>query len=363
MSDIVKSADLYFREGSSDKVYHAQIKKQGNGYIVLFAYGRRGAHLATGTKTSKPVELDKALAIFAKLVSSKAAKGYKLNGSMGGTITVASERSDTGVRAQLLNEVPEAEIQKYIDDDDWCAQEKFDGKRRMLILKDNLAIGTNREGLESAFNDNIKSELESLNFNIILDGEDMGDHIMLFDIIKRGPSYKERYDILNRVLETNENKITRLKIVETAWTTIQKAKLFSKLKKENAEGIVFKRKSAQYHPNRPASGGDQLKFKFCETASCIVLKANPTKRSIEVAVQDEDGYSQVSVGNVTVYPNQEIPEPGSIVEVKYLYYFPGGSLFQPVLLGEGDCTRDDVHTVDCSITKLKAKRENVQEEA
>jgi bifunctional non-homologous end joining protein LigD len=51
---------LYCREGNSDKVYQTDIQPSGDGFIVSFAYGRRGATLQTGTKTSKPVSRDEA---------------------------------------------------------------------------------------------------------------------------------------------------------------------------------------------------------------------------------------------------------------------------------------------------------------
>ena len=40
----IQSASLHFREGNSDKEYHAAIEPSGEGYIVTFAYGRRGNH-------------------------------------------------------------------------------------------------------------------------------------------------------------------------------------------------------------------------------------------------------------------------------------------------------------------------------
>jgi bifunctional non-homologous end joining protein LigD len=46
---------LYYRQGTSDKVYQASIEPAGELFIVNFAYGRRGATLQTGTKTEKPV--------------------------------------------------------------------------------------------------------------------------------------------------------------------------------------------------------------------------------------------------------------------------------------------------------------------
>jgi len=100
-------------------------------------------------------------------------------------------------------------------------------------------------------------------------------------------------------------------------------------------------------PVVPASGGDQLKHKFYNTASLIVGTGNG-KRSVSLYV-----YDGTCVGNVTIPPNKEIPTTGEIVEVRYLYAYRGGSLFQPVYLGK----RDDVKPEECSSDQLKFKAE------
>jgi bifunctional non-homologous end joining protein LigD len=64
----MESITLYYREGSSDKVYQASIQPQGGGHMVHFAYGRRGSTLTTGTKTTSPVDYPQAKTIFDKLV-------------------------------------------------------------------------------------------------------------------------------------------------------------------------------------------------------------------------------------------------------------------------------------------------------
>ncbi|MBE8415618.1 ATP-dependent DNA ligase, partial [Leptospira borgpetersenii serovar Tarassovi] len=51
---------LYYQGDGSDKVYHVNIDPEGDGYVVLFAFGRRGSTLQTGTKTSKPVSYESA---------------------------------------------------------------------------------------------------------------------------------------------------------------------------------------------------------------------------------------------------------------------------------------------------------------
>ena len=66
-----ESVTLYFREGSSDKVYQISLEPAGDGYVVNFAYGRRGSTLSTGTKTHHPVPFDEAKSIYDRLVREK----------------------------------------------------------------------------------------------------------------------------------------------------------------------------------------------------------------------------------------------------------------------------------------------------
>ena len=65
------SANLEYREGSSDKVYTAEIVPVAAGFVVNFAYGRRGNTMTTGTKTAQPVDYAKAKKIFDALIDSK----------------------------------------------------------------------------------------------------------------------------------------------------------------------------------------------------------------------------------------------------------------------------------------------------
>jgi bifunctional non-homologous end joining protein LigD len=347
-----ESINLFFQEGSSDKVYNAELTEQSEGWVVNFAYGRRGNSLNTGTKTKEPVAYDVAKKAYDKLVKSKMAKGYKPNGTDGSPIAVVADREDSGIRPQLLNEMTEEVAQVYINDDNFCMQEKFDGRRKMIArdIKGNLK-GINKKGVVVP----LTQEIEDATINFyggpfVVDGEDMGSFITLFDdLTDTDKTYKERYEEL--VWRTSYVNNTHIKVVETAWTTEDKQKMFNDLKDERAEGVVFKRIDALYSAGRPASGGAQFKCKFYESASCIVSGHHPTKNSISLDVYDDNDL--IDVGNVTVYPNQVTPAIGDIVEVKYLYYNEGGSLYQPVLLG----IRDDVDMRECLIDKLKRKKD------
>jgi bifunctional non-homologous end joining protein LigD len=101
-----------------------------------------------------------------------------------------------------------------------------------------------------------------------------------------------------------------------------------------------------------ASGGSQVKVKFTAAASCIVAGTNGAKRSVKLELIDN--FKRVSVGNVTIPANQQIPITGRIVEIRYLYAYPGGSLYQPVYQGE----RDDIALDACTIGQLKFKAGN-----
>jgi bifunctional non-homologous end joining protein LigD len=138
-------------------------------------------------------------------------------------------------------------------------------------------------------------------------------------------------------------------VIPTAKTAGEKRQLYDTLQSSGVEGIVFKKQDAPYSAGRPNSGGNQRKYKFYDTASVIVTKIND-KSSIAVAVYEGD--KLVNVGNVTIPPNKAMPAPNAVVEVRYLYAYPGGSLYQPTYLG----VRDDIGADDCGIDQLKYKK-------
>jgi bifunctional non-homologous end joining protein LigD len=347
--EIVKSIELSYKEGSSDKVYQAFIKKAPTGFAVEFAYGRRGNTLNTGSKTTKLVTEAKADKIFDKIVNEKRSKGYKEEGVSNIELADHIETTDTGIRPQLLNDIDEDDLEKYLTNDVWCMQEKQDGRRRLLISNKEGNVAANRKGLSVSINSKIMQAFDDISSfgkkKMILDGEDMGDKVMVFDMIST-KTYKERYEDLLTIKDV----LPEIEVVYTAWTTEEKRKFLVYCRKTNAEGVVFKHIDAAYAPGKPNSGGSQMKYKFYATASCIVSKLNPNKRSVGISVYD--GNKLITVGNVTVPSNKNIPVVGEIVEIKYLYYFPGGSLFQPVLLE----SRDDLDELECTVQKLKAKR-------
>ena len=340
---------LFYKQEKSDKVYKAALEEKEGLFVVNFAYGRRGATLKTGTKTQVPVAYEKAKKIYDKLVNSKGEKGYAPDIDSSDYV-YESDQVKTGVHCQLLNPIDEEELQGFIENDEWWAQEKMDGKR-MLIQKTDELIAINRKGYSIGAPQAILDSASKSNKKFTIDGEAIGDRLFIFDLLSLNEediklkSYKERYDLLLE-LQLSE----AIKIVPTSKSKSDKQKLVEKLKSEGAEGVVFKKHNSHYHAGRPNSGGDQLKFKFYDTASVIVSKIND-KRSVGMSLL-ENG-KEIFVGNVTISVNKDIPKERDIIEVRYLYAYKGGSLYQPTFLN----VRSDIEYAACVIAQLKYKKE------
>src|ERR1035441_5508605 len=75
------------------------------------------------------------------------------------------------------------------------------------------------------------------------------------------------------------------------------------------------------------SKGPQVKFKFTASATCAVLSQNGSKRSAVLGIRQGNSELWVPIGNVTIPANFPIPPAGALVEVRYLYAYPGGALY------------------------------------
>lgn len=356
----MEKADLFYKDGSSDKEYHCQIEPKGKGYLVNFSYGRRGSTLTTGTKTAKPVTLEEAKKIFDKLVKEKQAKGYSPGESGAAYQHTTEDQRFTGITPQLLTEIDEGQVQMYLDDDSWCLQPKYDGKRVMIMREGKTVTGINRKGLTIGLPEAmIKQALRLETPSFVVDGECIGWYFYAFDILslgdidyrKEATPYKTRLTSLAREW-FDPDASDLLKMVPTFQGYDIKSKIYKSLKDNKAEGVVFKNLHAPSVPGRPSSCGNQVKYKFYATASFVV--ENHTKGKHSVGLKLLDGKKWTSVGKVTIAQALALPKVGSVIEVRYLYAYRGGAVYQPIFEG----VRDDIDTNECVMSQLKYKRDD-----
>ena len=343
----IQSIRLTFREGSSDKVYNVQIEPDNHLYAVNAYYGRRGSSLKLAPQGSG-LALDAAEALLAKTVNGKVAKGYKVDAGADVVLGIR-EKTDTGLRPQLLN--PIDDVAPYLHDDDYFMQEKFDGERLMIRKSGASVVAANRKGQLVSIGSALACDLQSLtDEDYEIDGEIVDGVLHVFDMFSfigidlRARPYEERYRLLF-CLQYNGKMVCAI----PAYIGDEKSVQFSALKERGAEGVVFKHRLSPHVPGRPASGGQHLKHKFWKSASCIVAGANEGKRSIAIEMIDAASGRRVPVGNVTVKANQAFPPINSVCEVKYLYVVgEGGSLYQPEFLA----VRSDIDPDECTTVSL-----------
>jgi bifunctional non-homologous end joining protein LigD len=325
---------------------------------VNFQYGRRGSALSTGTKTASPVDYEQACKTYDKLVKEKMGKGYTPDEGGAAYQSTPKDQSFTGILPQLLNPVREEDLDTLFDNEKWIVQQKFDGKRIMVQKIAAEVTGINRKGLQVALPQPVVDAVRSMHWasNMVLDGELVGGRYHVFDVLSverdlRQETYFNRLMTLHGMFEllpvAHKQSVG---VVDTAFDPQAKRQMLDAMRASRLEGIVLKRTDAAYAPGRPNTGGSQLKFKLTESATLQVSSTHPSKRSVSVSGSDENG-KMVDLGNVTIPANHDIPSVGDIVEIRYLYAYPGGSLYQPVYLGK----RDDQGLDACTTSQLKLK--------
>ncbi len=369
---VLKSIELFFQEGTSDKVYLARIVETEPGkHDVEVEWGRRGGGLNKGKK-AVGVALAAAEKTYDKLVREKTGKGYEQITAavkpapvappegQGSGSKVGGKRAKVGRVAQLLNAVDEEVLEKLLADDAMIAQQKLDGVRVLVHVKETL-LATNRAGQATHVAEEVLAGLGQLPHGTIVDGEVVPHEgelrYWLFDVLQIGSEdvsklgYLERWSRLDADLEPGLSG--PIAVLPYAATKKDKRALLESLRASRAEGIVFKKRDAPYTAGRPASGGTQLKHKFVKTADVVIVEnAGNAYRMIV-----HDGPKRFDVGKVfagtTNASRKELDAmlargETPVAEVKYLYATEDDQLYQPVFVR----LRDDKDPDECLRTQL-----------
>jgi bifunctional non-homologous end joining protein LigD len=355
-----KRVNLYKTEGSSDKVYNVELKELDGAWAVHAYNGRRGKALRLQNK-GEGLDYEAASKIYDKVVKSKIKGGYTEHED--GVSYSSSEFAGdkTEFKAQLLNEITLEEALEL--GEEWLVQEKHDGERRGAYEGPSGPVYANRTGLavsvESGIDEAFRSLLAASAPGLGLDAEDMGLHLEVFDItnhpmVPKNASFAERA----RYLESLQDLAREIGVHDKIRFNVPVpapvffATRLEELQGRNAEGFVLRHRDSAYTPGKPASGGEALKVKFWDDITCRVGDSRAGKRSVGLELLDDEG-NWTPVGNVTIPANADIPEKGSLIDVKYLYAYKGGSIYQPTF----KAVRTDVEPQECTMSRLKYKPE------
>ena len=360
MDQLQSKVSLHCTANGRNAEYHAELKPVDGGFVVVVQYGAIGSSLQSTQKPAKPVEFVKAKKIMDGIIAEKIAKNYVPVGGAAPACQVGENQKErSGHLPQLLNSANDSELNFLLESPEWYMQEKKDGKRIALEISGSSVKGINKLGFYCSIPGEVVDAALKLGLkSAIIDGELIGQTFYAFDLVELNGDNLQDEPYIQRNIQLHEllidqlgrsktNMVIQIVEVENMDMPGEKQAAFERLKASKVEGVVFKKLTSVYRQGRPNSGGDQLKYKFTSTASVICKGANDGKRSISIALLDESG-NEIDVGNVTIPVNHSVPQNGDVVEVRYLYYFKGGALFQPVYLG----VRDDVRRDECVMSQL-----------
>lgn len=361
--------DLYCTTGGASKEYHLFTVANPEGDFTLFyANGKIGDAMKPKIKTG-PGPLEVIRKSFDKTVKEKkGASPPYTEASSGVTYSTSSDAGDqSGWLPQLLNEVLDDGLEALLRDPHWIAQEKKNGQRRGVIVKDGAVRGVNKKGrfiggVPQPWVHALKERLA----DSIIDGEHVGAKLFVFDspriagedLTQRRYAYR-----LERVREhlANLNE-PMIEVLDSEHTEAGKRALLERIRQENGEGIVFRNVGGIYLSGAAKNlrSADSIKYKLYEYSNCLVTAKN-TGRSVALGLLDSIG-AVVPVGSVTIPANQDIPSPGAVLKVRYMHMFEGGKLYgPPVSYGVAAGVKSETCTLD-QVKRIVSKALDVDNE-
>ena len=159
-------AELYFRQGSSDKVYQLQLENVESQWTVHAQWGRRGSALQSDVRASG-VSYEEAKRVYDRILREKTGKGYKIsqasaNGDAAISVGLPAGKEHSGHVPELLTPIEEPEALRLAEDVSWWFQQKFDGRRLAVQKADGKYSGINKLGQVIPIDSRLAASLDSV---------------------------------------------------------------------------------------------------------------------------------------------------------------------------------------------------------
>src|SRR5580658_9072889 len=291
-------AELYFQQGSSDKVYHLQLENVQDQWSVQAQWGRRGSALQSDVKVNG-TSYEEARRVYDRILQEKTGKGYQVahataNGNEPIAVGLPATKEHSGHTPELLTPIEEPGALLLAQDASWWFQQKFDGRRLAVQKSEGTYSGINKLGQIIPIDSRLAESLDRVQAQgFLADGEITDSHFYIWDLLSvndtdlRIQPYEIRYVQLTRLFRGVH---TALRVCETAMTPKAKRAFVKAMHDANAEGFVCKNRYAAHAGGR---AGQHFKCKFVSTASFLVgpkpeKKADDGHRSIAVYLLDGD---------------------------------------------------------------------------
>lgn len=250
------------------------------------------------------------------------------------------------------------QIDTYLTDDHWVAQQKLDGDRILIFIGDGRVQVLNREG-ELRRNRVPREVLEqfqpftSLPGTWCFDGELMpSGEFWIFDLpaaadkVTTDEPFLRRYRVLEHFMAGGDWPTAPcVRLLPLAQSTAAKRALFTELRDRGAEGLMLRHIDSRYRSGKRSDL--MLKAKFTFTVDVVVHKVRPGGRN-NCSYRLFDNGTWVPAGSCSLEARPEV-KPGDVIEVRALYASADGLLYQPVMLR----VRHDKSPTECTVAQLQ----------
>lgn len=246
----------------------------------------------------------------------------------------------TSIIPRLLQDISFECPDRYINNNEYICQRKYDGVRLMVQKIGNLFFYRNKKGevIEKQLTD-VEYQLVDISSDFIVDGEYVSEEkrYYVFDVIRinnyylHDTCYGERYSLLCSLL-SDTSAIEVVKNIDKNKLDLYNSKKY--------EGVVFKNlKSVGWGKSE-----DMVKYKFYKEITTQISSVNGNSANVITYNNDRTKHfcCKISLYGKKVKEND-------FVEVRYLYASKNKKfLIQPVI----KMVRHDVTVSDCRTDKI-----------
>lgn len=254
-----------------------------------------------------------------------------------------------------------ADMGQYINDQQWWMEQKLDGHRVLVGFEDGRSHFMNRDG--NPYGHGVPGAVQAavngapFSGRWVLDGELLDGVYHVFDVLilngadATGHAFEQRRAVLEKLFQSWDSPCVRL--VDTAKTKDEKARLVGLVSNNHGEGVIAKDKTANYKRGRSRA---MRKLKFEQTIDLIVTEVGRRGKEAAGLSIMHDG-RLIEVGACSLLGKGPV-EVGDVVEVKYLYLGADDRIVQPRLVrrrldkAPEECTGYELKPVNKGVVSL-----------
>lgn len=261
------------------------------------------------------------------------------------------------MKPQLAESANPAELDRYLSDDDWWVEAKYDGSRTLLVIEGGQVSARNRQGDPRSAQVPLTALDPLVGLEVVLDAELVSGVLHVFDIPRLGTlidgstPWAQRRAVLEALFDKSQLDPAKVRLVPVARTTAEKQAMAAAAREARIEGLMLKRADGRYSPG--VRSPSWLKVKWTSTADCIVIRTGDNgHNSATLALLDPENNAVVEVGKASLNGKDPSIAVGSVVAVTYLNAGDPAAprLYQPRIVGG---PRTDKDYSECLIDQLR----------